>query len=233
MAEKSQQVQMMKDIYAKSESVLSWLGVTAQDSDTAMDLLKCIGEKAIETGILDLRGNDLEDLSNPGKDERSSKIAASIDAFAQAAEYDFFDTFIINLSERKYWTRMWVMQSFCGFARRMRAENMTLDQWADRIRGPRLRAIMATAPNAAPNVLMGIRRRYQREIGDPESVFGLLKRSCFAREAIQPFKATDSRDNIYGLLGLDPLSKQLGIMPDYNKSTKEVYTAATRAFITG
>ena len=255
--EKSQQVQMMRDIYAKAQSVLVWLGVAEQDSDTAMDLLKSIGEKAIEARILDLRGNDLENLSNPKGDERLSSIKASLDAFAQAADLEPFHPSLITFSEREYWTRTWIVQevsvaqdvtlmcgskklsfrtfsaasNFCGYARKRRAETMTLDQWMDPVRGPLIQASMAKAPSAAPNVIIGIRRRYQRETGDPESVLGLLKRSCFARAAIHPLKATDNRDKIYALLGLDSSDKPLGISPDYTKTTKEAYTAATRAFI--
>lgn len=255
--EKSQQVQMMRDIYATAQSVLVWLGVADHDSDIAMDLLKNIGEKAIDARILDLRGNDLENLSNPEGDERLSIIKASLDAFAQAADLELFHPSLINFSEREYWTRTWIVQevsvaqdvtlmccskklsfrtfsaasNFCGYARKRQAEHMTLDQWMDPVRGPLLKATMAKAPSAAPNVVIGIRRRYQRETGDPESVFGLLKRSCFIRPAIHPLKATDSKDKIYGLLGLDSSNQPLDISPDYTKTTKEVYTAATRAFI--
>ena len=257
MGEKSQQVRMMRDIYAKSEYVLVWLGMAAQDSDIAMDLLKKIGEKAIEAGILDLRGNDFENLSNPGANERLRNIKASLDAFAQTAELDFFHTSLTDFSEREYWIRTWIVQevgvaqavtlmcgsktmslknfaaasNFCGFARQRRAENMTLEEWMDPVRGPLLKASMAKAPSSAPNIIVGIRRRYQRETGDPESIFGLLKRACFARAAISPLKATDSRDKIYGLLGLDSSNEQLGIAPDYTRSAQEVYTDATRAFI--
>lgn len=255
--EKSEQVQMMRDIYARSEYVLVWLGVAAQDSDTAMNLLKKTGELAIKARIFDLRGNDLKNLSNSQGDDRLNSIKTSLDACAQAADLKPFHTSLNDFSEREYWTRTWIVQevsvardvmlmcgsmklpfetfaaasNFCGFARMRLAENMTIAQWTDPIRGPLIKAAMARAPSAAPNIIIGIRRRYQRETGNPESFFGLLKRSCFDRAAIHPLKATDSRDKIYGLLGLDPFPLQLGILPDYNKSTKETYITTTRALI--
>lgn len=108
---------------------------------------------------------------------------------------------------------------------------MTLDQWMDRVCGPLIKAVMAKAPNSAPNIIIGIRRRCQRETGEQESFFGLLKRSCFVKLTIHPLKVTDSRDKVYGLLGLDSLTIQLGISPNYTRSTQEVYTATTRALI--
>jgi hypothetical protein len=146
--EKSQQVQMMRGIYAIAQSVLVWLGVAGQESDTAMDLLKSIGEKAIDARILDLCGNDLGNISNPKGDERLSSIKATLDALTQMDELDFFHSSLISLSEREYWTRTWVVQevsvprdvklicgskklslrtfsaasNFCGCARKRRAK---------------------------------------------------------------------------------------------------------------
>jgi hypothetical protein len=90
---------------------------------------------------------------------------------------------------------------------------------------------MGSAPSAAPNTIIGIRRRYQEETGDRESFYGLLKRTCFIQPAISPLKATQSMDKIYGLLGLDPRTKQLGLYPDYSKTSNDAYMAVTRVLI--
>ncbi|OCK90271.1 HET-domain-containing protein, partial [Cenococcum geophilum 1.58] len=44
-AEKSHQVQMMKDIYANADLTLIWLGENADDSDLAMDLVSTISDE--------------------------------------------------------------------------------------------------------------------------------------------------------------------------------------------
>jgi hypothetical protein len=255
--EKSHQVSIMTEIYTKAEYVVAWLGVATDSSDKAMNLYSTIGPKAIEAGILDLRGNDLPNLANPREDERLSRIKDSLDAYAQEADLVLFDESLIALSKRDYWTRTWIVQeltvaqhvklmcgsktlsfktfsgasNFCGYARTRRANNVTLDQWKDPVQGPDLQASMARAPSAAPNVITGIRRRYQEETGDRESFYELLKRTCFAYPARDPLKVTKSIDKIYGLLGLDPGTKQLGLYPDYDKTPKDAYMATTRALI--
>jgi len=87
------------------------------------------------------------------------------------------------------------------------------------------------APSAAPNVLIGARRRYNKETGEQESLRSLLQRTCIFRPAGKPLEATDARDKIYGLLGLASDSEKLGISPDYKKSTTDVYTDVARALI--
>ncbi|CZR65662.1 uncharacterized protein PAC_15562 [Phialocephala subalpina] len=255
--ERSHQVSIMAVIYSKAEYVVAWLGVAADHSDKAMDLYSTIGTQSIEAGILDLRGNDLRNLANPGEDERLSRIKHSLDAYAQEADLVLFDESLTALSKREYWTRTWIVQeltvaqhvmlmcgsktlpfrtfsgasNFCGYARTRRANNITPDQWKDPVQGPDLQASMARAPSAAPNIIVGIRRRYQEETGDRESFYGLLKRTCFAYPARDPLKATKSIDKIYGLLGLDPGTNQLGLYPDYDKTPNEAYMATTRALI--
>lgn len=255
--ERSYQVSIMTLIYSKAEYVLAWLGLAADDSDKAMDLYRTIGTESIRAGVLDLRGNDLENLANPGENERLSMIKHSLDTCAEEADLIVFDESLTALSKREYWTRTWIVQeltvarnvllmcgsatlpfrtfsgasNFCGYARNRRALDLTPNQWKDPILGPKLQASMGSAPSAAPNTIIGIRRRYQEETGDRESFYGLLKRTCFIKPAISPLKATQSMDKIYGLLGLDPRTKQLGLYPDYSKTSNDVYMAATRALI--
>lgn len=100
----------MTVIYSKAEYVLAWLGVAADHSNKAMDLYSTIGTQSIGAGILDLRGNDLQKLANPGEDERLSRIKHSLDAYAQEADLVLFDESLTALSKREYWTRAWIVQ---------------------------------------------------------------------------------------------------------------------------
>lgn len=78
---------------------------------------------------------------------------------------------------------------------------------------------------------LGLRGDTKKGTGNPLSLYGLLQRTCLARPAFRLLKATDSGDKIYGLLGFDPLSDQLGLSLDYKRTTQEAYTAAIRAFV--
>jgi len=87
------------------------------------------------------------------------------------------------------------------------------------------------APSAAPNVLIGARRRYNLETGEQESLRSVLQRTCILRLAGNPLKAIDARDKIYGLRGLASDSEKLGIRVNYKKLTTEVYANVARAII--
>ena len=108
--ERSHQVSIMTVIYSKAEYVLAWLGVAADHSDKAMDLYSTIGTQSIGAGILDLRGNDLQNLANPEEDERLSRIKHSLDACAEEVDLILFDESFTSLSKREYWTRTWIVQ---------------------------------------------------------------------------------------------------------------------------
>ena len=64
-----------------------------------------------------------------------------------------------------------------------------------------------------------------------ESLRSLLERTCKSDFAVLSLNATDPRDKIYGLLGLATDSKQLCILPDYDKSSIEVSPDTSRRLI--
>lgn len=102
---------------------------------------------------------------------------------------------------------------------------------ADSMPEPLIWSIILNRPSDAPNVLIGARRTYRLEGGSQESLRGLLQRACMRRPHMRPLNATDPSDKIYGILGFTPKTKQLGIVPNYSKSTQEVYTEVARALI--
>jgi len=257
--EKSHQVHMMAKIYESSVEVLVWLGPadTSNESDVAMEKFESIGSKAIDAGIQDFRAADMANWFEPGGDERVCRIKAPLNELAVQEGLGLFHQSMVPFSKRAYWTRVWVVQeislprtvtimcgskrlsfatfaaasNFCAFARWTLSTRVTREDWLDPVRGPLLRSVSGHAPSAAPNVLIGARRRYNKETGEQESLRSLLQRTCIFRPAGKPLEATDARDKIYGLLGLASDSEKLGISPDYKKSTTDVYTDVARALI--
>lgn len=256
--EKSHQVQMMDKIYNRAVEVLVWLGPAKDDSDTAMEKFENIGRKAIDAGIQDFRAStDIPFWFSPAPDERLKRLKRSLVGLAESEGLELFHLAFVPFSNRSYWTRVWVLQeislprcvtllcgskkldfttftaasNFCAFARWTLNTRFTLKDYFDSVLGPQLRSVSSNAPSAAPNVLIGARRRYHLETGERESLKSLLQRTCICGSAKMPLKATDARDKIYGLLAIASDSNQLGILPAYEKTTVEVYIDATRALI--
>ncbi|KAL5326424.1 hypothetical protein ACEPPN_004109 [Leptodophora sp. 'Broadleaf-Isolate-01'] len=249
----------MAKIYESSVEVLDWLGPADDESDTAMEKFESVGNKAIATGIQDFRAADMANWYEPGGDERVCRIKAPLNELAVQEGLGLFDQSMVPFSKRDYWTRVWVVQeislartviivcgskrlsfttfaaasNFCAFARWTLRTRVTRADWLDPVTGPLLRTVNGSGhePSAAPNVLIGARRRYHLETGEEESLRSLLQRTCILRSAGIPLKATNARDKIYGLLGLASGSKKLGIIPDYSKSATEVYADVARAMI--
>jgi hypothetical protein len=254
--EKLHQVQLMSKIYESSAEVLVWLGPVEDDSDTAMIRLEDIGRKAIEAGIQDFRADtDMPNWSRPDVDERLRRLKVSLNRLAEDEGLDLFHPALVPLSKRAYWSRVWVLQeisvprivtllcgskrlditpfiaafNFLAFARWTMSSRFTFEDRRDP--GSQLRSVSSNPSSGAPNRLIGARRRYRSETGGRQSLVSLLQRTCFCKLAVDPLKATDPRDKIYGLLSLALDSDQLVILPDYEKSVLEVYTDTSRALI--
>ena len=241
--EKSHQVQMMAKIYKSCVDVLAWLGPADEESDTAMEKFESIGNKAIEAGIQDFRAADMANWFEPGGDERVCRIKVTLNELAVKEGLGLFHHSMVPFSKRDYWTRVWIVQEIsltrtvtivCG-SKRLSFTNFgaasnfcAFARWT-----LHTRSLIGSghAPSAAPNVLIGARRRYNLETGVEESLRSILQRTCILRPAGDLLKATDTRDKIYGLLGLASDSKKLGILPKYGKSATEVYAYVARAMI--
>jgi hypothetical protein len=197
----------------------------------------------------------MQNWSRPDVDERLSRLKVSLNRLAEDEGLDLFHPALVPLSKRAYWSRVWVLQeisvprivtlicgsrrldvatfaaafNFLAFARWRLSSRFTFEERRDP--GSQLRSVSSNPPSAAPNRLIGARRRYHSETGERQSLASLLQRTCFCKPGFDPLKATDPRDKIYGLLSLALDSDQLSILPDYEKSILEVYTDTSRALI--
>lgn len=258
--EKAEQVGMMRDIYEKSISALVWLGPAADESDAAMDGLHRVGKKALGAGILDLRKKHFINWPRPDLDGRRNAQQKALDDLADQDYLEFPYQALKALSERNYWTRVWIVQEiavptevificgykrlsfpvfaagliFLAFKREIILPIVSIADLSHPVTGVALQAMLSTQPSHALSALIGARRKYQNEIeGDgPETLIELLARGCVVAVAdYSDRQASDPRDRIYGLLGLSSDAKALGIEADYSKSLVQAYTDAARALI--
>ncbi|KAF1929293.1 uncharacterized protein M421DRAFT_44289, partial [Didymella exigua CBS 183.55] len=89
--ERTEQVQLMTDIYCRAQSVAIWLGPGADDNDKA---LKCLEEVAAEN----LTNEQLSEvLKIHAKRSKLESELCGLEAVAR-------------LFERDYWDRLWVVQ---------------------------------------------------------------------------------------------------------------------------
>jgi hypothetical protein len=249
--ERTEQVLLMRDIYGKSTSALVWLGPAADDSNAVMDGLDRVGKEALEAGILKLRKDDFLNWPRPDPEGRRNAIQIAVDDLAEQNGIEFPHQALKILSERNYWTRVWIVQEIavprkvmfmCGdkqlafdtFAAAILFLPLRSNAALRNVTTPNLPLItkLSTHPSPALGVLIGARRRYQRETGVPETLMELLVRGCIvASSSHSDRQATDPRDRIYGLLGLASDKNMLNIRPDYSKTLVESYTNVARTLI--
>ncbi|KAJ4287302.1 hypothetical protein N0V90_012700 [Kalmusia sp. IMI 367209] len=248
-AEKSQQVQQMKNIYADADLVVAWLGMAADDSDRLMMRLAQLGDAA---------GN----LKALRKVRRVYAKKANLSSLAEA-----FDAFC----KRAYWSRLWVLQEFavaarvkvvCGSAS-MTAEQLEsaidyLTKLKDEIDKRVLRKMenrvgtvtiatifKSTALELVVNVLK-LRWDYHNNGGDEEvpdsdsdfddavdgrSFYQVLLYALTLMGNYNNPQCKDSRDRIFAVLGLAVDASKFGMFPDYSKSCEDIYEEVTRKFL--
>ncbi|KAJ4376470.1 hypothetical protein N0V83_001754 [Neocucurbitaria cava] len=212
LAERSQQVPHMKRIYERAQHDLVWLGESTYASTVAFDWFDVTFE-AIRPGS---KGKfsvttDLLPVDSPDK-----HLPTTTQQLALREVFSF----------NPVWQRIWIVQEI------ILAKEVSLLSGNRALPLLSLELILKSASRQAEErivqffhiiyrliSIIDLRRQYNAS--SPEfSLTHLLVRS-------QHQKATDPRDNIYGLLGL---THNLGIVPDYEKSVSTVFYETT-AFI--
>ncbi|KAF2968002.1 hypothetical protein GQX73_g5554 [Xylaria multiplex] len=218
--ERSQQVQLMAEIYAKAEEVAIWLGQHEDDSESAEEFLKDIA----------IARDDPEEirylLSAPAKLRGVGAVAC--------------------LFQRDYWKRLWVVQEvfnakphairvYCGdsvslpwgiykrAARAFERHKRDLDSYfpVDLLPRDRRQSTLLT-PLSYSQALV-----YE----GPNSLYDCGSLDEFGEESLLYVMRTyrrkltsEPRDRIFGILGILPEVVRKGFPVDYNKSVKDIYT---------
>jgi len=217
--EKNVQIMYMAKIFEKAYLTLVWLGEEKEDSSMAMKNIRLLGDIYMK---LDIKNSGItEKTFEDILDEIESRVG--FDLWSQQNILAFVDLF-----DRPWWRRRWIVQE-AALAKRVLmmcgGENVPWEHFV-----------------ATSLVLTWIQRRWAQPTCQPHPshVAGLLLKSqinCLRIEIIRNKKPyatllellgycrtceqTDPRDAIYGLLSL--ASCLSGLIPDYRKTTREVY----------
>ena len=224
--EKSSQIPIMKDIYAKASCVLIWLGIEDQYSNQSLSAMKTVikglndlGEK-LDLPIWSLLGEETDDqlwalLPLPHNDSVSFLTECIVP--------------IQKFLERSWFSRVWTIQEArVAKTAKIIIGNSSLD-WG----------LMGIA------ILHLTMKTHSLKIPVPWNMTTAIEmclcsrshsQSSFMQDGLQRllletkiFESSDPRDKIYALLGL--ATNDLGIRPDYNASVEEVFTDTTRRLI--
>lgn len=225
--ERSQQVSLMREIYTNALLVTVWLGPETNNSHLAVQLIHTWSQAMVESTDLD-----------------STSLTDEIDfSFLSHMEEPFPKNAwnaVLELFERPWWTRIWVIQEvavskkasfLCGSDIISLAEMLLVTTFWQA-----LRDMESSTPLDLKGQISVVRFQehllhfvhawqYASEDSSSEkvSIVDLLHQT-------QHYGATDPRDKIFALLGIDQVH-DIPIKPDYSKPVEIVYTEATSAII--
>lgn len=220
LAERSQQVLLMGDIYRLASGVIAFLGPAADDSTVALDLIEktgCMVDVNFRSGqVLP------SDMGHVCEELGWAEIQRPLPFTCQQFEA------ISHLLGREWFERLWIRQEI-GLA----GPRGTI-QCGHRSISWRLfcRAVFVIRRKPMVPTMMGrelTRFKSRLQLADNVALqamggYGLLSLRKQAGHA----KCSDPRDRLYGLLSQLPERDRAGIVPDYTKSVSDIYTETTR-----
>jgi hypothetical protein len=225
--EKSSQVQQMKSIFVNSQQVILWLGVQSSDSKHALWLLDHIAYMWQAYHSLEMT-----------EEQRLSRMWDEL-----ISKEDFHGIKALRLLfERPWWTRVWVYQEamsakqsriVCG-PHSARLESFSVfysinNGWRQ------LPAKWRSSSWEAlyPELISAVRRTKQVQSsiqlskGASRPVLAVLDQ-VYVHALVQ---ASDPRDRLFALYGLETNAEELGLRVDYSKTCGEVYEETARALL--
>ena len=212
LVDRSQQVQLMADIYRGAEKVIVWLGEASEEDNSNLGMDKCA------------------DWGSHHQDRDSRYL---LDEEVWMGKFDASNWEAVGkILARPYWQRRWIYQevllardavvmcgprvtpwkNFVGLQMAIYQVSRKLDMIP-----PDRWAIMEGAKLSTMKTFM------PAEEGDDRRLLNLLKNTS-------QMDCLDKRDHLYSLLGLASDAGSYPI-PDYTKSVTEVYTSFARAHI--
>jgi hypothetical protein len=223
--ERGRQIKRMKYIYSRSWTPLVWLGGERDESDKAMNLIRILSR--------DYTGHD-----------DANKLTDSLHKNPTLFGEGYWRA-LHQIATRPYWRRAWVMQEaamgrkstpiLCGHQS---------VPWVDITNSFRLLAKTSEVINTVmtkelKDVGLGLNIviwvtfytvsevHILRSIQDGQLAADLNRLLCLGRNVL----ATDSRDQLYSLLGLMDPSIVANVRPDYTASIQSVYMSFAETMI--
>ncbi|MCJ1412132.1 hypothetical protein MMC19_006224 [Ptychographa xylographoides] len=221
--ERSKQVSFMKEIYSKAANVIAWLGEDEGYASDAINLINKVADVAMGE-------KDYLDYSSPGRPEvRYDPDYTPPDnlSVVNDASWDC----LFKFYENQWFHRVWVVQEVAHDNVLMVVGSHKVNYTAVGISSYWL----ISRPyfvNTAERVVLLSTANLLREVrsGAPLSTMLLY--------ITTRMEATDPRDQIYALLGLDFMWRdrfgipRISFYPDYKKAVAEVYRNTVRCLLT-
>lgn len=222
--ERSHQVQQMATIYSSATTVVIWLGEWPS-SDNCRDEDCC--EEAFSGLLNEMRriNSLLAQTSLPGeRDSLMSKFLAQNDLFSDMGH---FIGHLTEITSQPWFHRLWIIQEFI-LAKTDPVVHVGRHSttWPD----------LFYAVEEYHRHYNGIHRDFHgrplspvamRKLNQMRYGSGRKRRLSWWLAYSTNFRATDSRDNIYGLLGVCDFQVADPIVPDYSKSFQQVLAETT------
>ncbi|KAI1131955.1 heterokaryon incompatibility protein-domain-containing protein [Nemania abortiva] len=205
-AERSEQIQLMGDIYLLSTSVIVWLGMPTPNSQLGIELLTYLA-----------RGGRIDDNA-PWNRERDSAVKIALD----------------DILARPYFERVWVVQETALAKRVVFCVGDSLRfEWSVAAEGRRFLARIKLAelsPLWQRSSLRDINFRPLRELLEQQLALQARHHGTIevpslldVAHSVRHRKTIDPRDQIYGVMGLVTPAQVAGFVPDYSTSWEETY----------
>jgi hypothetical protein len=244
--EKESQVRQMHDIYARAAQVNIWLGSASDNSKLAFDTIVRSADRYWELEKT-LAGPSGPSSASGGSHTRTvaqiqhDRGLAFANEFLPNKDYAKLES-LQHLFSRPWWSRVWIVQEAAN------AENAWFICGSDNIHFEDVRVLgitivetiqnrtlIETAWNWSPfavgltNILPSTMPITFTWMKKKRTLLSAMQRLFLGRET----GATDPRDRIYALLGLntDVDAKELGLTVDYSITWQKLYEFVTRSMI--
>lgn len=245
--EKSQQVQMMAEIFERASEVFVWLGPSEDGSKEALEVLRQIGNEALQLhGQYQHMNRHADNI-----DDKKAVGSNTFDTIRRKWFPDGVPSFDLGLTQkvlqRSWFRRVWVLQEaalnenvtfYCGKQSISKhvlwAGARTIIALTNEI-SAHSRASITDLPvwqTLAGTNFISRRTLHFVTSGEKKFPLGTLLTDITTNLGEWAYEATDPRDRIFAILGFSSDSTALNVRPDYEKTCKDVYTEVAEAILT-
>lgn len=240
MEEKSQQVQLMREIFSNADHVLIWLGASSYDSSHALSTLKMLARE-VNAGLslIEEQPNGANSWEPPSN-EAALGIARKADILLNFLDDHQDETLhaLGSLIQRPWWRRVWVQQEaalgdlvntrlLCGddsmlwsnvmkalYAIKILAVHVKEQRWHRASSMARMASFLSTMASIMGFTCSNADQVVMGLDSGPESTLAeRLKMMAVSGQ----LEATLPADYIYALLGISSDAQMAAVRPDYSK----------------
>ncbi|KAE9380800.1 hypothetical protein N431DRAFT_477671 [Stipitochalara longipes BDJ] len=231
MDERSQQVQLMGEIYKKAAQVLMWIGDQTTYTADAIPVIQ-----RLATLLVTFKVNPEEAARDLQPYAEEQELELSTKEWIAGIQMEPSWSAVIDILSRPYFDRLWIIQEIVLPSRAMVICGGHRIEWKILYESTMCLQILhsiSVLSSAAQEAQVYLLRRLHMISFLGQLTFRVFAHSMFEILILFPYaKVTDPRDYIYGYLGiLDDQSLAHNIQVDYSKTVEEVFHNATTNII--